>query len=77
MRTLQDRLDQIARERAVLALLQDLAARGLREGDPVRHVDTGEVGQLNIARDGGEPRTVVVLRSGASAAFDRCWRRDE
>lgn len=73
MQTLQTKLDQIARERAVLALLRDLAARGLREGDRLRNADTGEVGQLVVARDDDAPRAVVRLASGAQAAFDARW----
>ena len=75
MQTLQTKLDQIARERAVLALLRDLAALGLREGDRVRNAETGEVGQISVTRADDAPRAVVTLPSGAPAAFDGRWRR--
>jgi hypothetical protein len=77
MLSLQTKLDQIARERAVLALLRELAGLGLREGDHVRNVETAEVGQLIVLRaDDGEPQAVVVLPSGTRARFDSRWRRD-
>lgn len=75
MQTLQTKLDQIARERAVLALLRELAALGLREGDPVRNVESGEVGRLTVTRADDAPRAVVTLPAGGQAAFDDCWQR--
>ena len=75
MLSLQSKLDLIARDRAVIALLRELAAGGLCEGDCVRHAQTGETGVLNVERNDAEPRAVVVLASGARAAFDSFWRR--
>ncbi len=78
MLSLQTKLDQIARERAVLALLRELATLGLREGDCVRNADTGEIGRLTVLRAGDtEPRAMVALPSGAQARFDARWRRME
>lgn len=77
MLSLQTKLDLIARERAVLALLRELAAAGLREGDCVRNADTGEIGRLTVLRAGdAEPRAMVVLPSGAQDRFDARWRRE-
>lgn len=68
--SMQTKLDQIAHDRDVLSLLRALAALGLREGDRLRHVDTGEIGRLNVAREDDRPRAVVVLSSGSRATFD-------
>jgi len=73
--SLQSKLDQIARDLEVLALLRQLAAQGLREGDRVRHVATGEAGYLNVTRENDAPRAVVVLSSGSRTTFGIGWQR--
>ncbi len=73
--SLQNKLDRIAHERDVLALLRELARAGLREGDAVRHAATGDTGRLSIARDERPPRIVVVTDKGAREAYSAgCWR---
>lgn len=75
--SLQNKLDRIAHDRAVLTLLRQLAREGLREGDALRHVDDGTQGRLSIERQESPPRIVVTTERGERLAFDRaCWRRD-
>jgi hypothetical protein len=57
--SLDHKLAAIAQDRAVLHLLRDLADRGLREGDPVRHRTTGMLGRLVIERAAVSPRILV------------------
>jgi hypothetical protein len=73
--SLQNKLDQIAHDREVLALLRELARHGLREGDTVSRLD-GPTGQIAIDRQDALPRIVVVTPSGDREPFDRVsWRR--
>jgi hypothetical protein len=73
--SLQNKLDQIAHDRDVLALLRELARQGLREGDAVARVD-GTRGQIAIDRQESPPRIVVATVSGSREPFDlRNWRR--
>jgi len=73
--SLQHKLDQIAHDREVLALLRELARQGLREGDMVSRSD-GHAGQIAIERQDAAPRIVVVTPSGDREPFDRVsWRR--
>ncbi len=75
--SLQKKLDQIAHDRDVLALLRDLAREGLREGDPVRRADDGTPGRLAIDRQESPPRIVVATAIGSRLPFDLAhWRRD-
>ena len=75
MLSLQAKLDQIAREREVLSVLQSLLRVGLREGDSVCHAVTGALGRVAIRRDEGEPVAVVRTESGPVEAFDATlWR---
>lgn len=75
--SLQNKLDQIAHDRDVLALLRDLAREGLREGDPVRRADDGTPGRVTIDRQGSPPRIVVATEIGSRLPFDLArWRRD-
>jgi hypothetical protein len=75
--SLQNKLDQIAHDRDVLALLRDLAREGLCEGDPVRRADDGTPGRLTIERQKSPPRVVVATDIGCRLPFDRMhWRRD-
>ncbi len=73
--SLQNKLDQIAHDRDVLALLRDLARHGLREGDLVRSQD-GTPGRLQIERHESPPRVVVATPQGSREPYsiDR-WRR--
>jgi hypothetical protein len=73
--SLQSKLDLIAHDLDVLALLRWLAAQGLCEGDRVRHTASGEIGYLNVTREDDMPCAVVVLPSGSRAAFDPGWQR--
>jgi hypothetical protein len=57
--SLDRKLAAIAQDRAVLHLLRDLADRGLREGDPVRHRATGVQGRLVVERTAMAPRILV------------------
>ncbi|MCU0952103.1 MAG: hypothetical protein MUC68_13865 [Burkholderiaceae bacterium] len=73
--SLQNKLDQIAHDRDVLALLRDLARQGLREGDPVRRQD-GTPGRLTIERQESPPRVVVATDVGSREPFSiDHWRR--
>jgi hypothetical protein len=75
--SLQNKLDQIAHDRDVLALLRDLARDGLREGDPVRRAEDGTPGRLAIDRQESPPRVVVATEIGSRLPFDRArWQRD-
>ena len=74
--SLQNKLDQIAHDREVLALLRELARQGLREGDGVVRGDDGTRGQIAIDRQESAPRIVVALASGSREPFDlHTWRR--
>jgi hypothetical protein len=74
---LQKKLDQIAHERDVLALLRELAREGLREGDPVRRTADGTPGRLTIDRQESPPRIVVATEVGSREPFSLAhWRRD-
>jgi len=74
--SLQEKLDRIAHERDVLALLRDLARRGLREGDAVLAVDGSGRGRLLIARDESPPRLKVARDDGTFSDYSPAdWRR--
>ena len=74
--SLQNKLDRIAHDRDVLALLRELAHQGLREGDAVRRADDGTAGRVTIDRQESPPRIVVATDVGEREPFrlDR-WRR--
>ncbi|MEW5881392.1 MAG: hypothetical protein AB1761_13225 [Pseudomonadota bacterium] len=73
--SLQSKLDRIAHERDVLALMRELAQAGLREGDVVRHAASGDAGRLWIDREGDPPRIVVLIETGALEPYSAaCWR---
>ncbi|MCU0765634.1 MAG: hypothetical protein MUF32_06535 [Burkholderiaceae bacterium] len=74
--SLQDKLDRIAYERDVLALRQELARHGLREGDAVM-ADGGARGRLTISRGDAAPGLRVLTDEGVLADFSFAhWRRD-
>ncbi len=74
--SLQDKLDRIAYERDVLALQQELARHGLREGDAVLALDGLARGRLTISRGDAAPRLHVLTDNGALADFSFAhWRR--
>jgi hypothetical protein len=75
--SLQSKLDQIAHERDVLALLRELARDGLREGDAVRRIDDGTAGRVAIDRRESPPRIVVATAAGGREPFSAAnWRRE-
>ena len=67
--SLQNKLDRIAHEREVLALMRELARAGLREGDAVHHAAAGDAGRLWIERNGRPPRVVVLTDKGGQEAY--------
>ena len=73
--SLQNKLDQIAHDRDVLALLRDLAREGLREGDAVRRTDDGTPGRVTIDRQETPPRIVVSTELGSREPYNLThWR---
>jgi hypothetical protein len=73
--SLQAKLDQIAREREVLSVLQSLARLGFREGDAVVNVSSHQAGQIAVQRDAGPAVAVVRTAAGSIEAFDAdLWR---
>lgn len=75
MLSLQAKLDQIAREREILAVLQSLARLGFREGDAVVNVSSHQAGQIAVQRDDGPAVAVVRTAAGSVEAFDaNLWR---
>lgn len=74
--SLQHKLDQIAHDRDVLALMRELARQGLREGDPVRRAADGVPGRLAIDRRESPPRVVVATDVGHCEPFNQShWQR--
>lgn len=74
--SLQNKLDQIAHDRDVLALLRELARQGLREGDEVRSVAGDRQGRVQVLRHDQPPRAVVQLDGGAYEDYSaERWRR--
>lgn len=74
--SLQNKLDRIAHDRDVLALLRELARVGLCEGDAVRDQRSGARGRIEIERQEDPPRIVVATDDGSREPF--CldhWRR--
>lgn len=75
MLSLQAKLDQIAREREILSVLQTLARLGFREGDAVVNVSSHEAGQIAVQRDEGPAVAVVRTAAGLTEAFNAdLWR---
>lgn len=73
--SLQAKLDQIAREREALSVLQTLARLGLREGDRVANLASGESGRISIRRNDDPIVAVVETAGGATEVFDATqWR---
>ena len=73
--SLQNKLDLIAHDRDVLALLRELARFGLREGDPVRDLRNGTCGRVEIERQEDPPRIVVATDDGSREPFSLAhWR---
>ena len=71
--SLDQKLDAIARDRAVLAALRDLARCGLREGDLLRHRDAGLYGRLGVCRAPEGPRLVVISCQGEQHPYTEDW----
>ncbi len=57
--SLQQRLDQVSRERDVLAVLREFARHGLREGDRVLNLRTAIAGRLRVDCNAPDPSPVV------------------
>lgn len=75
--SLQGKLDRIAHERDVLALLRMLAAHGLREGDRVRHRHQPLTGKLAVNRAEEPPQAVIIAADGTQHPFRADhWRAD-
>jgi len=76
--SLQDKLDQISRDRKVLDVLRELMRYGLHEGDPVEHRTAGLRGRLEVRRSEADPGPVVLLEDGSSVPFQAAdWRRKD
>jgi hypothetical protein len=74
--SLQNKLDQIAHDRDVLALQRELARQGLREGDRVRRAKDGTPGHVTIDRQESPPRIVVATEVGSREPFSLLhWQR--
>lgn len=74
--SLQEKLDRIAHDRDVLAVLRDLARQGLKDGDAVVHLGDGSRGRLNVSRD--QTQVIVVRDDGTEVPFNRSeWMRSE
>ncbi|HRZ00406.1 MAG TPA: hypothetical protein P5024_02520 [Burkholderiaceae bacterium] len=71
--SLDQKLDAIARDRAVLAALRNLARCGLREGDLLRHRDVGLFGRLGVCRAPDGPRLVVISCQGEQHPYTEDW----
>ena len=71
--SLQDKLDRISHDRDVLSQLRDLARQGLRDGDSVRHRESGARGRVVILRGEAIPCSVVQLDDGRNVPFDASW----
>ena len=74
--SLQNKLDRIAHDRDVLALLRELARFGLCEGDAVRDLRNGVRGRVEIERQEDPPRIMVATDDGSREPFSlEHWRR--
>jgi hypothetical protein len=74
--SLQNKLDRIAHDRDVLALLRELARQGLCEGDAVRRKDDGIAGRVAIDRSETPPKIVVATDVGSREPYTGShWRR--
>jgi hypothetical protein len=71
--SLDQKLDAIARDRAVLATLRQLARCGLREGDLLRHSAAGLYGRLGVCRAPDGPRLVVTTSQGERHPYTDDW----
>ncbi|MGE5161363.1 MAG: hypothetical protein ACM3O5_07650 [Betaproteobacteria bacterium] len=71
--SLQDKLDRISHDRDVLAQLRDLARRGLHDGDPVCHRESGARGRVVLLRAERVPCSVVQLDDGRQVPLDCGW----
>jgi hypothetical protein len=67
------KLDAIARDRAVLAALRQLARCGLREGDLLRHRAAGLYGRLGVCRNPEGPQLVVTTSQGERHPYTADW----
>jgi hypothetical protein len=74
--SLQEKLDRIAHERELLALLHDLARQGLHDGDAVVHLRDGSRGRLIVSRD--QTQALVVRDDGTEMPLSRGeWMRSD
>jgi hypothetical protein len=75
--SLQQRLERVARERDVLAVLRELARHGLREGDQVLNLRTSISGRLHVDCNAPDPVPVVdtdlgCCRVASLSEWQRC-----
>lgn len=76
--SLQDKLDQISRDRKVLDALRDLMKHGLHEGDLIEHRTEALRGRLEMQRSGADPGPVVLLEDGSRIPCHvDDWRRKD
>ena len=67
--SLQERLDRISQERAVLDVLRDLAKQGFHDGDRVLNPARGTFGHLVVAQSVNGPFAAVALDDGSRVQF--------
>jgi hypothetical protein len=76
--SLQDKLDQISRDRKVLDIRRELMRHGLQDGDLVEHRTDGSLGRLEVQRSGADPGPEVLLEDGSRVPFSAPdWRRKD
>lgn len=71
--SLQEKLETLAREREVLMALRDLARRGLREGDLLKHSIDGCEGRLTVQRTGPAAGILVQTGDGTRLPYSSDW----
>lgn len=70
---MSEKLETLAREREVLMALRDLARRGLREGDLLRHSVEGCEGRLTVQRTGPQAGILVQTGDGQRRPYSSEW----
>jgi hypothetical protein len=74
--SLQERLDRISRDRAVLDLRRDLARLGFHEGDLVLNREDGAIGRLLVDCSDAMPFAAVAFDDGTRVRFaTEEWQR--
>jgi hypothetical protein len=67
--SLQERLDRISQERAVLDILRELARQGFHDGDRLSSRTLGTFGRLVVVRSSEAPFAAVSLDDGSRIRF--------